>query len=108
MNVFVVARYVIKSTNWQDFIPSTKRRLKYMKENPAKFKEMKSWKLLSPDLNGKAGEYVEIWEFESFAEYQKWHERATKDKEYMKILNKEFMPLIVDSTWSRELWAGVM
>lgn len=108
MSVFVVARYVIKPKNWQDYVPSTKRRLKYMKQNPEKFKELKSWKLFAPDLNGKAGEYVEMWEFDSFAEYQKWHEKATKDTEYMKMLNEEFMPLIVEATWSREMWATVI
>jgi len=108
MGFFVQATYVIQPEKWGVFIPSTEKRLKYMKENPEKFKELKSWKLLSHDLGGKAGQYSEMWEFDSLAEYQKWHMRMITDKDYMKIINQEFMSIIVGATWSRDLWDTIM
>lgn len=108
MGFLVQATYVIQPEKWGAFIPSTKRRLKYMKENPEKFKELKSWKLLTNDLGGKAGLYAEIWEFDSFAEYEKWHNRMITDEDYMRIIKQEFMSIIVGGTWSRDLWKTVM
>ena len=86
-------------------MPLMQRYLKYKKENPDKFKEMKSFKIFTQMFG--AGAYVLMWEYDSLADFEKVFTRMSKDEEWMK-LNQEMMLLIDPATLSANLWNAVM
>jgi len=99
MTVFVVETYVVKPEKQAEFKSLLRRWLKFMKENPALLKEMKSWKLFTQTFGSISGAYVELVEYDSLAEYEKCHARLLKDKEFMKLY-QEAMTLIDATTFS--------
>ena len=82
------------------------RYLKYKKENPTLFKEIKSWQLFTQTFGTISGVYVEQIEFDSFAEYEKCQTKLLKDKEFSKI-EQEAMALIDTTTFSMNAWKPV-
>jgi hypothetical protein len=82
MTVFSVGTYLVKREKRQEFLSFQQRWLKYVKDNPETFKELKSVKLFSQDLGGTLGGYVEMWEFDNLTEYAKSMEKFNSDKGY--------------------------
>jgi len=99
MTVFVVETYVVKPEKQAEFKSLLKRFLRFMKENPTLFKEIKSWKLFTQTFGSISGAYVEQIEYDSLAEHEKCHTRLLKDKEFMKLY-QEAMTLIDATTFS--------
>jgi len=106
MTVFLVETFAVKAEKSGDLMPMMKRFLKYMKQNPKKFK-LKSYKLFSQMFGGVYGSYVGMSEYDSMADFEQENSSAMKDTQLMKMM-QEFMQLIVDGSYSISLWNGVM
>jgi len=99
MTVFVIETYAVKQEKQAEFKSLLKRFLRFMKENPALFKEMKSWKLFTQTFGSISGAYIEQVEYDSLADHEKCHARLLKDKAFLKIYD-EAMTLIDTTTFS--------
>jgi len=106
MTVFIIETFVIKPEKQSEFKSLLQKGRKYMKENPEKFKEMKSWKLYTQTFGSISGAYIGQTEFDSLAEFEKFNARMLKDKEYSK-LNQEVIAMIDTTTYSMSAWEPV-
>ena len=102
MSVFIVDSYVVKPERQEEFMPLMRRIVKYRKENPERFKELKSWKLFSL-FGGIGGTYIGMGEFDSLTDIEKYMMRVSEDKAMMKMWQK-LMLLIVPATYTMNLW----
>ena len=107
MTVFEVGIWVVKPEKQAEFTKLWKRFLKYLKENPKMFKELKSIKLFTQTLGGITGAYVELAEYDSLADYEKLNKRTLKDAGYMKLF-QEFMLIIDPATLTSSVMNFVM
>jgi len=105
MTIFWVGTYLVKREKRQEFLSFQQRWLKYVKDNPETFKELKSWKLFSQDIGGTLGGYIEMWEYDSLTEYAKAVEKFDSDKGYVEFA-EEWYRLAESSTCS--IWKAVM
>lgn len=106
MTVFIVEMYVVKPEKQAAFKSLLRKWQKYMKENPEKLKEMKSWKLYTQTFGSISGAYIEQVEYGSLAEHEKCNARLLKDKEFSKLY-QEAMALIDTATFSMSAWEPV-
>jgi hypothetical protein len=107
MTVFEVGQWMVKPEKQEEFTKLLKRILKYMKDNPKMFKEIKSVKIFTQTFGGMYGAYVELVEYDSLADYERSSKRMQKDEALAKM-DKEFMLLIEPTTLSSNLWTFVM
>lgn len=107
MSVFALVKYVVKSDRQTEFKELTKKYLEYLKD-PERSKELKSWKLFVQTIGGIANTYIEMMEFDSVADIEKWNTRMMKDEEFMKNIYQKFMRIIESTTYSRNVWNSVM
>jgi len=77
--------------------------LKYMKDNPKLFKEMKWTKTFTQMFGGTYGTHITLMEFNTLADMEKLNNRTMKDKALMK-LNNEMMLLIEPATDTSNVW----
>ena len=105
MTVVVVWKWVVKPEKQEEHNRMMQRYLKWIKENP--IKELKSFKIFTQTFGGIAGSYVELLEYDSFADYEKVQARLLKDKEYMEIL-REFMLVVEPAELCIDAWNTVM
>jgi len=103
MVVYLVNTWVVKSEKQEEFMPIWRKFLRYIKENPDKTRELKSTKLFTQTYGGTTGAYVELAEFDSLADCEKFYARLSKDEEWAKI-DQEFMLLIDPATLSTNVW----
>jgi hypothetical protein len=80
--------------------------LKYKEDHSKLFEGLKSWKLFKQDLGQPAGMYIEIWEYENLAEYEKNDSRIFAD-EGMKKISMEFHKLVEPNSFSANIWSLV-
>jgi len=57
-------------------------------------------------FGGNFGGFVEMWEFESLADLEKWLNKYALDRDYA-TFHPEFMALIVPERYSINIWAPV-
>lgn len=107
MTVFLVSTWVVKLDKASEYMAFSKKYLTWMKERPDLFKEVKSYKVFSNMLGGNYSGGVEMIEFESLSDLEKWLNRYTSDKEHMTKIWPEFAPLVVPETFSSSVWASV-
>jgi len=107
MTVFVIETYVVKPEKQAEFKSLLQKFLRFMKKNPALFKEIKSLKLSTQTFGGISGAYVELIEYNSLADQEKCHTRLKKNGEYMKLY-QQAMSLIDTATFSMNAWELVM
>jgi len=67
---------------------------------------MKSKRIFSQMFGGISGGYIELNEFDSVADADKYMARMDKDKGYMKLY-KEALQLVVPATYSLNVWKAV-
>ncbi len=103
MTVFLVETYVVKPEKKEEFISALKKILKYKKANLENFKEMKSKKVFSQMFGGSSDGYIELNEFDTLAEVEKYLARTSKDKGFMKLY-QEAKQLLVPATYSLTVW----
>ena len=106
MTIFVVETYVVKPGKQRELILLLQRMREYKEKNPEGFKEMKSKRIFSQMFGGVAGGYVELNEFDSLADAEKYIARTDKDEGFMKLL-QEALQLVVPGTYSLNIWKAV-
>jgi hypothetical protein len=111
MSVFIVMTYVVKPEKQEEFMSLAQGFLKYKKENPELFKNVKSWKLFAQMFGGFSGGHIEVWEFDNLTDVEKHRTRILKDeraREEIKKIHQEFTRLIEPATLSTNVWNPVM
>lgn len=109
MTVFNVETYVIKPEKQEECRSIMKKWAAYIKKNKEKCKELKSWKLLSQMIGGNSGGYVEMSEFESLADFEKFmHRTFHGQEEFTKKIMSEFTACVLPGTYSMNIWNSVM
>ena len=103
MSIFYVETYVGKAEKRAAFKPLLDKFIKYKKAHPQLFKGVKSWKLLRQEFGAIAGMYIEMWEYENWADIETINKRIFKDKEMQKI-QKAFHLLIEPATFTGNIW----
>jgi hypothetical protein len=110
MNVVVVYTYVVKYEKQKEFQtslkPALKQFLKYKKANPKVFEGVKSFRLFQQEYGGVVGSYVEMWEFKSEEEQEKFITGLMKHKE-MKEIDTEANKMIDHTTLTSSIWNTV-
>jgi len=107
MTIFIIETYVVKPEKQEEFMSVLKRILDYKKENPEKFKEMKSKKIFSQMFGDISGKHIEINEFDNMADAEKYIARESKDEGFMKLY-QEAKLLLVPATYSETVWNSVI
>jgi hypothetical protein len=103
MTVFLVETYVVKPEKHSEFMTYKKKWKKFF----AKWlKELKSHKMLAQLLGGNYGGFVEMWEFESLADCEKFFIKIMQS-DYSTKLYPEFASLIVPATHSMNILNSV-
>lgn len=97
---------MVKPEKQEEHAKLLKRFLKYMKENPKLFKEMKSTKTFTQTFGGTPGAYASLTEYASLADFEKLSKKMLKDAVCMK-LNTEFMLTIDPATLTDNIWTQV-
>jgi hypothetical protein len=106
MNVVNVSTYVVKYEKQTEFQALIKKFLKFKKANPKAFEGVKSFRLFQQEYGGIAGSYVEIWEFKSKEEMEKFNAtmmKLMKHKE-MKEIDTEFHKMVDHTTLTPSIW----
>ena len=80
MTIFVVETYVVKPGKQGELILLLQRMREYKEKNPEGFKEMKSKRIFSQMFGGVSGGYVELNEFDSVADAERYIARTDKDE----------------------------
>jgi hypothetical protein len=109
MTVFRVEKYVVKPEKQEEYMAIMKKWTGYIKKNKEKCKELRSWKLFSQSIGGNVGEYIEMWELDSLADYEVFMQRIFhgQDESIAKIL-LGFTTCTVPGTNSVSIWNSVM
>jgi hypothetical protein len=107
LTVFWVDSYVIKADKLDEYTKVFKKLKTWMEKQPELAKELKSWKVFSHMLGGKWGGYVEMLEFESLAEFEKWMSKLMQS-DFMKTFYPEIQSLAVPGSESLEIWNSFM
>ena len=106
MAVFMVDTYIAIPEKLGEFTLALKKYEKWIKEHPELFKEMKSRKVFSHMLGGNWGGYVEMWEFENLADFEKCFNKIV-ESDYMTTIYPELNALIIPGTDSLSIWNSV-
>ena len=106
MSIFLVSTYVVKPDKQEEYKAMYLRLLEYKKENPEEVKELKSWKVFTQTFGDIYGKYMEIYEFDSMADYERYVEKASKNKEFSEIVQKQML-FFVPGTVSNSIWDPV-
>jgi len=106
MNVIYVSTYMVKYEKQAEFQALIKRFLKFKRANPKVFEGVKSFRLFQQEYGGVVGSYVEMWEFRSKEEQEKFLMGYMKHKE-LKEIDTEFQEMIDHSTLTASIWNTV-
>jgi len=106
MSVIVVETYVVKSEKQDVFRSSLQRILQYKKENPEKFKEMKSKRIFAQMFGGVSGGFIEMNEFDTLADAEQYMSRVFQDEEFLKLYQDAKL-LLVPATYSLNVWKAI-
>ena len=99
-----IGTYSVSLDKTGEFLALYKRISEHMNENAQRFKHIKSHRLFKRSLGGTYGEFVNFWEFESWADYQEYEKTYETDKVWGELW-AEFMRLVEPSTHS---WTNVV
>jgi len=107
MNIVNVSTYVIKYEKQTEFQALMKKFLKFKKANPKVFEGVKSFRLFQQEYGGVVGSYVEMWEFKSKEEMEKFNaammKTMMKHKE-LKEIDTEFHKMVDHTTLTSSIW----
>jgi len=111
MTVVSVSTYVIKYEKQAEFQALMKQFLKFKKANPKAFEGVKSFRLFQQEIGGVYGSYVEMWEFKSKEDMDKFNaemmKNVTKNKE-MKKIDTEFQKMVDHTTLTSSIWNTIV
>jgi hypothetical protein len=111
MNVVSVSTYVIKYEKQTEFQALMKEFLEFKKANPKAFEEVKSFRLFQKEIGGVYGSYVEMWEFKSKEDMEKFNTRMMRDmmrNKEMKKIDAEFQKMVDHTTLTQSIWNTVV
>ena len=103
MTIVVAETFLVKPEKQAEFAKLWQRYLKYVKDNPKLFKEIKWTKTFTQMFGGTYGTHITLMEFNSLADMEKLNNRTMKDPALMK-LNNEMMLLIDPATDTSNVW----
>ena len=106
MGIFLVSSYVVKPDKQEEYQVMWRRWLEFKKKNPEKVKELKSSRLFTQAFGETYGKHIEMHEFDSIANYERYMEKASKNKEHSKIFENQML-LFVPGTVSMSIWNPV-
>jgi hypothetical protein len=106
MSTVYVSTYVIKYEKQTEFQALIKRFLKFKRANPKAFEGVKSFRLFQQEYGGVYGTYVEMWEFKSQEDMDKFLAGYMKHKE-MRELDAEFQKIVDHTTLTSSIWNTV-
>ena len=106
MTVFSVETWIVKPDKLGEYMTWHKKYETWFKKHSSEYKEVKSYKVFSHMLGGKWGGYVFMTEFENLADLEKAFNKMMKS-DFMTALYPEFARLIVDGSYSVDVWNPV-
>ena len=107
MAVVSVSTYVIKYEEQAEFQALMKEFLKFKKANPKAFEGVKSFRLFQQEIGGVYGSYVEMWEFKSKEDMDRFNAEMMKDmtkNKEMKKIDAEFQKMVDHTTLTQSIW----
>jgi hypothetical protein len=107
LTIWMVDSYVIRPDKLGEFPALLKKLKAFIKKRPELFKEARSVKFFSHMLGGTWGGYVEMYEFENLADFEKCFNRIMQDKEFMTTIYAEFTSRVVPGSESADIWNSV-
>ena len=107
MTIYRIETYVIKPEKHNEYRAIMKKWLEYIKKHKQKCRELKSWKLFSRLIGDQIGGYVEMWELDSLADYEKLMNRIMQDKEFQEIISEFSTKCLVPATYTANVWNSV-
>jgi len=102
MSVFMVETYVVKPEKQEALMPLLHKVAKIMKDNPGKFKEVKSYRHFSQTIGNMLG-HIEVWELTDLGVIEGLFNKFFTD-ENLKKIPQEFYTLIVPETYNIQIW----
>ncbi len=106
MSIFLVETYILRVDMQDEYDQQLRRFVEYKQNHPKLFEGLLSWKLLQQQLGNPSGMYIEMWEYENLAAYEKYDGQIFADPG-MKEISKEFHKLVEPSTFTASLWNPV-
>lgn len=107
MTVVYVSTYMIKYEKQAEFQALMKRFLKLKRANPKVFEVVKSFRLFQQEYGGVVGSYVEMWEFKSKEEQEKFLTGYMKHKE-LKDIDTDFQKMVDHATLTASIWNTIV
>ena len=107
ITIIMVDSYVVKPDKLGEYPAFLKKLHALIKKRPELFKEAKSIKFFSKFLGGTWGGFVEIYEFENLADFEKCFNKVMHDKEFMTTIFAQLPNYLVPGSESVEIWNHV-
>jgi len=105
VTILAVEKWVAKPEKQKEYMQIMKKFRKFIKDNPAMFKEVRSIKEFTQTLGGINGMHIWLVEYNSLADYERLNARMNKDEGATK-LTQEWLELIDPTTVSVDIWSA--
>lgn len=92
-----VGMYTVREERKQEFFALSKKIDGHMKKSKLLTEAVKSRRLFTRSLGGTFGEFIDVWEFRSWTDYDKYLRSYGEDKTWAGFW-KEFMLLVEPAT----------
>ena len=96
----------MRAEKLEDFGPALREFLDFKEQNPALFRDLKSWRLLKQEYGGVSGMYIEMWEYDNLGEMERVSDEIFAN-EGMKRIGKGFHQLVEPTSFSTAIWHPV-
>jgi hypothetical protein len=103
--LYIFEVYTVKPDKLDETTALAKKLVNTMKKYPEKFREVKSFSTYQQYI-GVVGGFYDVWEVESFADFEKIMEKFAADKE-LKAIADGYYSLIVPGTFHLEICVDV-
>jgi hypothetical protein len=103
--MYIFEVYTVKTDKINETIALSKNLVTMMKKHPEKLKEVKSF-ITYQQYIGVMGGFYDVWEVDSFADFEKIMEKFDTDKE-LKAIADGYYSLIVPGTFHLEICVDV-
>lgn len=107
MPVFVLYSYLIVEGKEKEHDEALKKFIQHIMEHREKYGMMKSVRSFVHDIGGEYGRRVNVEEFESISDYDKYRNTAYADEKFMQI-HDELMPAFDRKTLEVAIWKEVL
>jgi len=99
----MVHQYAVKPEKLGEFAAWGNKYFAWAQGRQDLFKEVKSLKVFSQMLGASMGGCMEMWEFESLTDLEKWSGKFSLDKERL-VWQQQWLAMVVPGTWSSSIW----